>query len=224
MNAKFDTKEWIQVAGLTIASFAVAYFCHVKWGSDWFEVAGFVTGVVGVYLAAKAHILNWPVGLVNVALYTYVFFTARLFADTSLQVIFFVLGVHGWWSWLKGGEGGTEQSVRALKPRQRAIVVASIVLGSAIYIPIITHFKGAYPAIDSILTVTSIVAQVLLNLKFLENWILWIAVDICYLPLYFARNLYPTAILYGIFLALAISGLLNWKGQLATKQQPLPAA
>ena len=181
-----------------------------KFGGDWYEFLGFVTGVVGVYLVAIEHIANWPIGLVNVATYGYVFYNSRLYADMSLQVFFFALGVMGWYAWLHGGNNKTELQITSIKQIQWLWLVLALVIGTAIYYPIIHHFYGAAPFVDSMLTVTSILAQLLLNFKRLENWILWIFVDIVYIPLYISRQLYSTAILYAIFLVIAISGLISW--------------
>ena len=89
-------------------------------------------------------------------------------------------------------------------------IAASLAVGTAIYYPIIKHFNGAAPFLDSLLTVASIIAQLLLNAKKLENWIIWIVVDIVYIPLYISRHLESTAVLYAILLAIAISGLVGW--------------
>ena len=177
---------------------------------DWFEFAGFVTGVVGVYLVAVEHIINWPVGLLNVAIYGYVFFSSRLFADMSLQFFFFALGVQGWWMWARGGQNRTELKITRIPILWWVGIVVALVLGTAIYYPVIEHFNGAAPFLDSLLTVASIIAQLLLNAKKLENWIIWIVVDIVYIPLYISRNLQSTAFLYSILLLIAISGLVNW--------------
>lgn len=188
----------------------IALVCHAKLGSDWFEVSGFITGVIGVYLTAREHIVSWPVGIVNVLIYAYVFYASRLFADMTLQFLFLGLSIHGWLSWAKGGESLSELKISRISPRAMAVCFSCLVVGTAVYVPIITHFKGASPFLDSLLTVASVIAQVLLNRKVLENWILWIAIDVMYIPLYLSRALYPTAILYVIFLGLAISGLIQW--------------
>ena len=196
--------------------------------SDLWEGAGFVTGVVGVYLVAVEHIINWPVGLANVAIYAWVFFTSRLYADMSLQFFFFALGVQGWWQWAKGKKGvvlerdstsdaagwaadKTTLPITRIAPIYWLLVVLSWALGTAIYYPIIRHFNGAAPFVDSSLTVSSIIAQLLLNVKKLENWIIWITVDVIYIPLYISRHLVVTAVLYSLLLALAIWGLVGWR-------------
>ena len=195
---------------VTFASVAIGLILKHYFKGDWWEFGGFVTGVVGVYLVAVEHIINWPVGLANVAIYAWVFYTGRLFADMSLQFFFFVLGVIGWIQWARGGEGNSELRISRISSPMWAGISVLWFIGTAIYYPIILHFNGAAPFIDSSLTVASILAQFLLNAKKVENWILWIIVDIVYIPLYISRGLVSTAILYGLLLGLAISGLYGW--------------
>ncbi|MEI7577449.1 MAG: nicotinamide riboside transporter PnuC [Armatimonadota bacterium] len=194
-----------------------------KFGGDWYEFVGFVTGIVGVYLVAIEHIANWPIGLANVSVYGYVFFDSRLYADMSLQVFFFALGVMGWITWLKGGENRTELRISCISRTHWLFVALAWTIGTAIYYPIIRHYNGAAPFIDSSLTVASMLAQLLLNFKKLENWILWITVDIVFIPLYFSRGLYSTAILYSIFLLIAIHGLLSWRQSFIGSQKECSA-
>lgn len=201
----------IHLFAVTILSIVVGIGLKLQFGGDWFEFAGFVTGVLGVYLVSIEHIINWPISLANVAIYAYVFFTAKLYADMSLQFFFFALGVMGWYQWARGGENKTELPVSSISRIGWMWILGLWVVGTAIYVPIITHFKGASPFLDSVLTVGSVIAQVLLNKKKLENWILWIAIDAVYIPLYISRNLYATAVLYALLLALAVSGLMNWR-------------
>jgi nicotinamide mononucleotide transporter len=207
------TEKKLNVIHLAIVIFfsvIVGLVLKDKFKGDWFEFAGFVTGVVGVYLVSVAHILNWPVGLANVALTAYVCFVGRLYADVSLQFFFFALGVQGWFMWARGGENKTELAISRIPKSWWVSICVAIAVGTAIYYPIIKHFNGAAPFIDSVLTVTSIAAQLLLNAKKVENWILWIVVDIVYIPLFQSRGLTSFAVLFAIFLVIAISGLIRW--------------
>ncbi len=200
----------LHLAIVAVVTVVIGLWLKATYKGDWFEFAAFSTGVIGVYLVAVEHIINWPVGLVNVSIYAYVFFSSKLYADMSLQVFFFILGVQGWYLWARGGSGKSQLEIMSI-PRIWWLWIALLtVLGTAIYYPMIRHFNGAQPFVDSVLTVVSIIAQLLLNAKKLENWILWIFVDIAYIPLYNSRDLHSTVVLYVLFLALAISGLIGW--------------
>ncbi len=207
MNKKLNFFHLLMVL---VASIAVGLFLKGAFKGDWFEFAAFVTGVLAVYLVAVEHIWNWPIGLINVSIFGYVFFKGNLLADMSLQLFFFVLGVQGWYHWLKGGHNKTQLKMTRIPPIWWGGILVLLLIGTAIYYPIVTHYKGASPLIDSVLTVGSMIAQVLLNTKRIENWIIWILVDIAYIPLYLSRNLGSAAVLYAIFLVLAVCGLVNW--------------
>jgi len=178
--------------------------------SDWFEFAGVVTGVLGVYLVAVENILNWPIGIVNVSLYAYVFWGAKLYADMVLQFVFFALCIHGWVQWVRGGESGTALRISRLKKSEYGLLGGVILVATLVVAPIIKARGGEFAYVDSALAITSVTAQFLLNRKKVESWILWILVDIVYIPVYIQRGLQSTAVLYVLFLGLAISGLLQW--------------
>lgn len=178
--------------------------------SDWFEFAGVVTGVLGVYLVAVENILNWSIGLVNVSLYAFVFWGAKLYADMGLQFVFFGLALHGWYQWVRGGESGTALTISRLKKSEYGLLALVIVAATLIVAPIIKARGGEFAYVDSALAITSVTAQFLLNRKKVESWILWILVDIIYIPVYIQRGLQSTAVLYLLFLGLAIAGLNQW--------------
>jgi len=178
--------------------------------SDWFEFAGVVTGVLGVYLVAVENILNWPIGLVNVSLYAYVFWGAKLYADMVLQFVFFALCLHGWYQWVRGGESGSGLTISRLKKSEYGFLAGVILVATLVVAPIIKARGGEFAYVDSALAITSVTAQILLNRKKVESWILWILVDLVYIPVYIQRGLNSTAVLYVLFLGLAISGLLQW--------------
>lgn len=198
------------LAAVTVVTTVIGLMLQHRFHTDNWELAGFITGVVGVYLVAVEHIINWPVGLANVAIYGWVFYNSRLFADMSLQFFFFALGIQGWIQWARGGLDKRELQISRITGTQALMFLGAQVVGTAIYYPIIRHFNGAAPFIDSSLTVASIIAQLLLNFKKLENWIVWIVVDVIYIPLYISRGLQATAVLYVLLLSLAISGLIGW--------------
>ncbi|HWD40118.1 MAG TPA: nicotinamide riboside transporter PnuC [Fimbriimonas sp.] len=209
------------LAGITVFSFVAGLFLKFEFDGTWWEFAGFVTGFVNVYLVAVEHIINWPIGIVNLLLYGWVFFTSRLYADMTLQFFFLALGIQGWINWAKGGTGKTALFITKIKPISWGLIVLLQVAGTAVYVPIVTYYKGASPFIDSALTVASIIAQFLLNWKKIENWVLWIIVDAIYVPLYISRHLISTAILYGLFFCLAVSGLVSWIRIYRREREPL---
>lgn len=176
------------------------------------EITAAVFGAVAVYLAARESIWNWPIAIVNVALYTIVFFQSRLYADMGLQVVYLVLSVYGWYNWLHGGTQQTTLHVSRASPRLLLGLIALIAVASyALGATLAARTNAALPYLDSALTVASLAAQWLMTRKILENWLLWIAVDIVYVPMFLSRGLHATAALYAVFLVLAVLGFVEWR-------------
>ena len=176
------------------------------------EVLAVVFGIVSVYLSTRENIWSWPTALVNVALYFVVFYEAKLYADMGLQVVYFALSLYGWYEWLYGGENRTELHVsrtsRPLGVRLLAIgLVSAVVLGT-----LLARFTdAALPYVDSATTSTSLVAQWMMTRKIVENWAVWVAVDVVYVGMFIFKHLYLTAGLYAVFLVLAVMGYVQWK-------------
>jgi nicotinamide mononucleotide transporter len=179
------------------------------------EIVAALFGVVGVYLSVRQNVWNWPVGIVNVALYVIVFYEARLYADMGLQVIYIVLALYGWYQWLYGGPGRTTLPVTRAKRRQMLVALAVGALGAWGIGEVLARYTNAsLPYLDASLTSASLVAQWMATRKLLENWALWIAADTVYIGMFVYKQLYPTAALYAVFTALAILGYVQWKRSL----------
>ena len=180
------------------------------------ELFAAITGAVSVWLSVRQNIWSWPTAIVNVVLYVFVFHGARLYADMGLQVVYAVLSVYGWYQWLHGGPGRTELRVTTITPRLAAAlaaiaVVASVVLGTLLH----RTTDAALPYLDASLSSISLVAQWMMTRKLLENWLVWIAVDVAYVGMFIYKELYLTAGLYAVFLALAVRGHVDWRRSMA---------
>jgi nicotinamide mononucleotide transporter len=176
------------------------------------ELFAATIGAISVWLSVRQNIWSWPTAIVNVVLYSLVFYEAKLYADMGLQVIYAVLSVYGWYAWLYGGEGRTELHVTRTGPRLGAILVVVALTGSALLGTVLQHATdAALPFMDSFLSSTSLVAQWMMTKKKLENWLAWIAVDVLYVGMFIFKGLFLTAGLYAVFLALAVRGYLDWR-------------
>lgn len=176
------------------------------------EIAAFLLGVVNVTLVVRRSVWNYPFGLVMVALYGAIFFDVRLYSDALLQVFFFVVQVYGWWNWSRSRARDGEVVVGYLDGRARLIWMAGCLVAFAIWGYGMHRFTNAsYPWADAALAIMSVAAQILMSRRAVESWWLWIAVDIGSIGLYAAKELWLTMILYGIFLGLAIWGLIDWR-------------
>jgi len=177
-----------------------------------YVAAGFT--LVNVYLATRQNIWSWPVGVVAVSLYLYVFAGAKLYSDAGLQVFFLVMQFYGWYQWTRGGveHSRSMSPVTRLSRRGWLLTVAGVVAwtgGTGTLLHTYTDAAAPYP--DAFTTILSVIAQFQMTRKILENWTLWIVADIVYIGVYTYKSLYATTGLYAIFLALCVKGYLDWK-------------
>ena len=181
------------------------------------EIVAAAVGAWSVWLSVRQNILSWPTAIVNVVLYTIVFYEAKLYADMGLQVIYAVLSIYGWYQWLYGGEGHTTLHVTRTR-RSLAVSLALIAATGAVLLGSLLHrtTDAALPYMDSALTSTSLVAQWMMTKKLLENWAVWIAVDVLYVGMFIYKGLYVTAVLYAVFLGLAVKGWIDWRESMRT--------
>lgn len=174
--------------------------------------------LISFLLAATTVVLNirqvhwaWLFSIVSSATYAGVFFDARLYGDMGLQFVFIAASVWGWYQWLHGSGNAAPLLPAFLKPGGRAWSLAAWLLGFVILSTFLDNFTDTdVPHADGFLTAGSLVGQLLLAKKKVENWHVWIAVDILYVGLYLYKGLVLTAVLYGVFVLLAIAGLRTW--------------
>ena len=186
------------------------------------EIAATVFGLINVYLIVRRNIWNFPFGLVMVVLYAKIFFDYKLYSDSLLQLYYIVVQLYGWWYWLRGRRPDGLIDVETLDTRGRLIAGAVIVAGAAALGWGMSNTDASVPYWDATTTVTSLVAMVLLSRRKLENWVLWIAVDVLSIGIYSYKELYLTAGLYAVFLGLASWGLVEWLRAWRVAGEPAP--
>lgn len=176
-------------------------------------------GVVNIALLIWRTVWNYPFGMIMVALYIFVFWEKRLYAEAGLQVFFFLAQGWGWWLWLKVGGDDARVPVRWLDNMSRAVWALATLAVSLNLGWVMHRFTDAVmPFADSAIAGASVSAQILLAFRRIENWILWILIDIAAILLYINRGLHPTAGLYGGMLVMSLLGLKEWMQ--AAKDQP----
>jgi nicotinamide mononucleotide transporter len=186
------------------------------------ELIGTLFGLFSVYFASRANILTWGTGIVNEVFLFILFFQVQLYADMFLQVYFFIVTIYGWHKWKTKT---AKKMISKINFRNKLLLAAAIFIFSLLsgflfsnihlYLPEYFKVKAAYPFIDSFVMVSSIVATVLLAKKKIENWYLWITVDLVCVVMYFKKGVYFLSNEYFIFLGLASYGLYHWKKQLS---------
>jgi nicotinamide mononucleotide transporter len=200
--------------------------------NNYIEVFGAVTGVIYVFLEIRQTIWLWPVGILTSAVYIWVFFTSKIYADMSLQVYYLAISIFGWYWWKKGdglrakgaeselegetrrpGEGETKElQVTRLKLKTGVILSTVFVLLYIVMYLILTMLTDSpVPVRDSFITSLSIVATWMLARKIYEHWYLWIIVNFVSAILFLTRGLYPTVILYLVYGIMSFAGLVAWK-------------
>jgi nicotinamide mononucleotide transporter len=179
------------------------------------ETIAAIAGAVSVFLSARQNIWSWPTAIVNVSLYSFIFYRSGLYSDMGLQVVYLTLSVYGWYQWLHGGAGHTPLKVS--RATSRTWLVSGLL--ALVFWLLLWRLTAGLPGVslpwlDSGLTTLSLVAQWMMTRKILENWILWIIADIVYVPMYLYKELYVTAGLYAVFLVLAVMGFVQWRRSL----------
>lgn len=198
------------LAALTLFTSALALGMAWLGYATWLEAVSFVTGAVCVWLTVCENVWNFPIGLLNVATFTFVFARVGLYGDAGLQVVYLVLGIVGWYLWLYGGERHTALHISSASRRELLAVSVTVALLALVLWQALRYAGGSASVLDAVTTGVSLGAQWLLNRKRVEAWIGWIIVDVIYVPLYCSKSLYLTAILYAVFLAMAVMGLRAW--------------
>ncbi len=180
------------------------------------EAVAVIAGILCVWLQTKEDIRAWPFGILSVILYVYIFHENYLYSDMILNAIYIILNIYGWWNWSRRKtEVKSEVPVQTISSQGHIILVGIIIVATTIWGWNMEHFTRAqFVYYDAFTTVGSLVAQYLLAKKYLENWYVWIIVDLVAIPVYLAKGLHLTALLFGVYLALCIYGLLQWKKQL----------
>jgi nicotinamide mononucleotide transporter len=175
------------------------------------EWSAAVLGVINIALLVWRSAWNFPFGMAMVALYIVVFWEERLYAEGGLQVFFFLAQAYGWWLWIRVGGEDNRVPVRWLDWPSRAVwLVVTAALSLNLGWVMHRFTDAAMPYADSAIAGASVAAQILLAYRRIENWILWILIDVGAIALYIDRELYPTAGLYGGFLVMSLFGLREW--------------
>ena len=177
---------------------------------EWF---GVFTGILCVWLAAKNNIYNWPIAVVSVVIYIFIFFESKLYADMGLQFYFLIMNFYGWYYWSKNKNNKeAERPVSQIKQKEIILsILGVIIFTAALGFLLHKNTDASFPFIDSFCTACSLIAQIFLARKVLQNWLIWIFVDIIYVGVYLSKDLYATAFMYALYVYIATVGYLDWR-------------
>ena len=175
------------------------------------EVAANAFVAAAIFLAGRNNVHTWWTGMVGCTLFALVFYEVRLYADVILQIFFVLTSIVGWYRWLRGNSG-QELDVRFSKPSFIGLCSALAVVAAAGYGSLLHAFTDAYaPFLDSMVLVFSVLGQILMMDRRVENWWAWLLVNTIAVPLYASRGLYLTAALYAAFWINAVVSLVRWR-------------
>jgi nicotinamide mononucleotide transporter len=171
--------------------------------------AGFL--LINIILIARRSVWNFPFAIAGVALYALIFWQAKLFSMAGLQVFFILINIYGWWAWSRGTSVDGEVIVRFLSPIARVIWITISISAVIGWGWVMQQFAGgAFPYSDAAGAMLSVVAQLLMVWRYVENWVWWVVVNIISVVLFVESDLYVSAALYMLNWGLAVYGLLKW--------------
>lgn len=171
-----------------------------------------------MYLAAVNNIWNWPIACISVGIYIFIFFHSHLYADMGLQFYFMAMNIYGWYFWSHKPPAAEKTPVVRITRKESLLSVIAIVVFTIFLGSVLKYTPASYPYLDSFCTACSLVAQVFMARKVLENWLIWIFVDIIYVGVYIFKHLDLTAGMYGLYVGIALLGYLDWRKDY--KKQP----
>lgn len=183
----------------------------IEWGA-------FVTAMLYVYLASKERPSCWIFGIISSALTVYVFFNAKLYYESILNIFYVVVGVYGFYEWIKKTHDNKQKQVTSFAFRKLLPLFAIAILGAVIlgYMSSI-YTQSPWPYLDAVIASFSVLATWMTAKKIIENWILWIVLDAAGVFLYFSTGLYLFVVLYFMYTVLAIYGYKEWRRTLTAQ-------
>ena len=187
-------------------------------GSDftWLEIVAVLLSLAMVGCNLRINPLGWPLAIAASALYGLLFLHSKLYGEAALQLVFITMGAWGWWQWLRGTTaGGDRLPVRVLSPRQRWLALALTAAGWPLLGALLDHATDSdLPYLDALPTVGSLLGQYLLARKWLDNWTVWLAVNVFSVVLFASKGLWLTVALYAVFAVLSVVGWRAWARRL----------
>ena len=185
------------------------------WGSPvtWLEIMAFVLALAMVWANLRVNPVAWPLAILSSLIYALLFADSKLYGEASLQFVFIALALWGWWQWLRGVQSdGARLQVRRLSARARwRVLAATLAAWPLLGLLLARATDSDVPYFDALPTVASISGQILLGRKLVENWPVWLAVNVVSVFLFAHKGLWLTVLLYALFAALSVVGWRAWQ-------------
>ena len=177
------------------------------------EIAGFALGLVMVFCSVRELHWSWPLAISSSLLYFFVFKNSLLYGEAALQLVFVALALWGWWQWLRTGDDA--QPVWVIQSLSRKgwilVVLISVLLWPTLALLLQTFTDSDVAWWDALPTALSLVGQVLLGRKYIENWLIWLLVNVISVALFAYKGLWLTSLLYALFTLMSVWGWRVWQ-------------
>lgn len=178
---------------------------------SWFEIIGSIFGFISIWLTVRASVWCWPTGIVNIVLLLVTYTEARLYGDVVNYLVMLALSIWGWIAWVRPTAANAKRRIRYASARVRWLSAVGVVGGTPLMaLLFIRYTDAAQPWWDSLVNALALVAQVLLALMLVENWVLWIVSDVVAIGVYLSQKLYVVTALYISYTVFACWGLREW--------------
>lgn len=190
------------------------------------ELLAVLTGLAATWYAARANIITWIFAVINAVLFFMLYYQVNLYSAMTLQLFFFGNAFYGWFNWKRQGGNGNEP-VTLLTHKARvfwaaAIILLSLAMGTVmgrihLWLPELFPVRATFVYTDAMIAIMSISASLLCARLKLENWVLWIILNVMSIAMYAMRGIMLVSVQYVIFLAMAIYGFIQWKRKVYLK-------
>ena len=184
------------------------------------EIVGVAIGLLYLYLEYKANIWLWPVGVIMPIVYIYIFYQSKFYADMGIYIYYFFASIYGWYIWTRSIKKTDQVLISHTPIKYLGKMIGLFALVFIVIAFILVRFTDSpVPYGDSFTTALSIIAMWMLAHKYIEQWWLWIAVNIVSTGLYMWKGLYPTALLFVVYSIIPIFGYFKWRKMMLEQEQ-----
>ena len=195
---------------------------------NYLELFAVIFGVVSVWFARNENILVFPTGIINVLLFIYIFFSARLYANAGINVLYLATNIYGWYNWSRKKEDESAVKITRTTGEQNILIILFAIIFYVAVLFLLQWYNRAdleyvnsyVPWIDALNTSVFLCATILMTVKKLENWVFWILGNVISIPITISQGLYFTGIQYAVFLILALSGYVEWRKKVTNPNLP----
>ena len=178
------------------------------------EIVAVITGMLSVWFSKKINVLVFPIGIISVLLYVFIFIKNELYANAIINFIYFLISVFGWWNWKRTNDKSLKSKendeLKVTFLNKKESVISSLLVTLSFFIISITINSDLVTKLDYCTSILGLGGIILTSFKKVENWISYLIADIILIPLCIYNGLYLTSIQYLVYTILAIMGYISW--------------